>query len=265
MVDTKTSKDTADKYRAPALEKGLDIIELLAQYASGLSQAEIAKALDRSPNEIYRMLTTLVRRQYVSRSLEGDRFQLSLKMFSLSNQHPPVNRLLEAALPMLRKTSKDMHQSSHIGMEHQGEIVIVASVEAPSNWSFVLKTGSVIGLWNTGTGRAIAAFQNSEMQQLMFNQHERALGEPEMSLAQFRDILGEVRAQGHVRMPSASTVGVTNLAFPILGPNGDAVAALSCPFMERIDDFKAPGIEEVQQTFAQVAQDITSIYGSTPT
>ncbi|KZL13040.1 IclR family transcriptional regulator [Pseudovibrio sp. Ad37] len=265
MADIQTSQDKAEKYRAPALEKGLDILELLSQYASGLSQAEIAKALDRSPNEIYRMLTTLVRREYVSRSIEGDRFQLSLKMYSMSHRHPPVTRLLEAAVPMMRKTAKDVHQSSHIGMEHQGEIVVVASVEAPGNWSFVLKTGSVIGLWNTGTGRAIAAFQKPEIRELMYNQHERALGEPEMSLDAFRAILDEVQEQGFVRMPSASTVGVTNLAFPILGPDGKAVAALSCPFMERIDDFKAPGIEDVQKAYAQVAKDITSIYGTVPT
>ena len=51
-----------EKYRAPALDKGLDIIELLASADEGLSQAEIAKALNRSPNEIYRMLDRLVRR-----------------------------------------------------------------------------------------------------------------------------------------------------------------------------------------------------------
>ena len=47
--------DEGDRYRAPALDKGLDILELLARTDDGLSQAEIAKALARSPNEIYRI------------------------------------------------------------------------------------------------------------------------------------------------------------------------------------------------------------------
>ena len=42
--------DDAERYRAPALDKGLDILELLAATDDGLSQAEIAKALARSPN-----------------------------------------------------------------------------------------------------------------------------------------------------------------------------------------------------------------------
>ena len=68
-----TIAEDLDKYRAPALDKGLDIIELLASTDDTLSQAEIAKSLDRSPNEIYRMLDRLVRRAYVRRT-EGDRY-----------------------------------------------------------------------------------------------------------------------------------------------------------------------------------------------
>jgi DNA-binding IclR family transcriptional regulator len=46
-------------YRAPALDKGLDIIELLALSSVGLTQAKIASHLKKSVNEIYRMLNTL--------------------------------------------------------------------------------------------------------------------------------------------------------------------------------------------------------------
>ena len=58
--------DENDKYRAPALDKGLDILELLATSPEGMTKAEIAKGVERSPNETYRMLRTLVRRNYVT-------------------------------------------------------------------------------------------------------------------------------------------------------------------------------------------------------
>ena len=49
-TDTPSSADTsADRYRAPALDKGLDILELLSEYPDGLTRAEIVKALGRSP------------------------------------------------------------------------------------------------------------------------------------------------------------------------------------------------------------------------
>ena len=77
-----------ERYRAPALDKGLDILELLAGVDGGLTQAEIAKKLDRSPNEFYRMLDRLVRRGYVTR-LDGDRYSLTLKLFGLAQLHRP--------------------------------------------------------------------------------------------------------------------------------------------------------------------------------
>ena len=52
-------------YRAPALDKGLDIIELLAVSSVGLTQAQIANQLKKSVNEIYRMLNTLKERGYL--------------------------------------------------------------------------------------------------------------------------------------------------------------------------------------------------------
>ena len=75
---TAKAAEDPDRYRAPALDKGLDILELLADQPEGLTRGEIVKALDRGPSEIYRMLERLVARQYVLRSLAGDRYSLSL-------------------------------------------------------------------------------------------------------------------------------------------------------------------------------------------
>ncbi len=90
-----------ERYRAPALDKGLDILELLASTDESFSQAEIAKALSRTPNEIYRMLDRLVHRGYVGRAA-GDRYELSLKLFALSHQHAPMRRLVSQAIPVMR-------------------------------------------------------------------------------------------------------------------------------------------------------------------
>jgi hypothetical protein len=46
--------DNATRYSAPALEKGLDIIELLVGHPEGLSLAELAKELGRTTAEIFR-------------------------------------------------------------------------------------------------------------------------------------------------------------------------------------------------------------------
>src|SRR5688572_10250842 len=98
-----------DRYRAPALDKGLDILELLSSVDGGLTQAEISKKLGRSPNEFYRMLDRLVRRGYVTR-LDGDRFSLTLKLFGLGQLHAPVRRLVSFATPIMRELAEVTRQ-----------------------------------------------------------------------------------------------------------------------------------------------------------
>ena len=42
-------------YSTPALEKGLDVLELLARQREGLTKSEIARRLDRTISEIHRL------------------------------------------------------------------------------------------------------------------------------------------------------------------------------------------------------------------
>ena len=95
-MDVEDNND-ADRYRAPALDKGLDILELLSEQKEGLTRAEITKLLGRNASEMYRMLERLVARQYVVRSPGGDRYSLSLKLYALAHRHPPMNRLIKKA------------------------------------------------------------------------------------------------------------------------------------------------------------------------
>ncbi len=256
-----STDDNTERYRAPALEKGLDIIELLADHGEGLSQGEIARALNRSPNEIYRMLSTLVRRRFVIRSAVDDRYAMSLHIFALSQRHPPVARLIDVALPLMRATTKKAWQSCHLGMENNGDIVIVASVESPGNWGLALRVGSVVGLANTGTGRVLAAFRSQAEIQTMLERHKLALGEPEIDRSVFFAHLARIHEQGFDIMPSDTTVGVTNLAYPVFDPHGRAVAVVSCPYLERIDDLVVPNMEQVQALYSKLAVAMSDQYG----
>ncbi|MEN3753236.1 helix-turn-helix domain-containing protein [Mangrovibacter sp. SLW1] len=76
------------EYRAPALEKGLAILELLAAQDEPLTKKQIAERLNRSVNEIFRMLSVLQEQHYIDYKEDVSGYVLTLKMFTLSNQHP---------------------------------------------------------------------------------------------------------------------------------------------------------------------------------
>src|SRR5580698_9090057 len=117
----KPSATTAGKpkkvmnYATPALEKGLDVIELLAHQPEGLTKSEVARKLDRTVSEIFRMLLCLERRGYIAQ-VDQDRYALTLKLFKLVQEHPPTERLIPDAFPVMNRFAHETLQSCHIGV-----------------------------------------------------------------------------------------------------------------------------------------------------
>lgn len=243
-----------DRYRAPALDKGLDILELLAANAEGLSQAEIAKALDRSPNEIYRMLDRLVRRSYVRRTA-GDRYEITLKLFELAHQRPPLHRLISQATPVLRAFTLKAEQAVHLVVQDRNILVVVAQFDGPGYWNVSIRIGSRIGLVNTGSGHVFLAFATPEERKLMLEAQD--LAGAETMTRGLEERLAGVRAQGYENMPSAQTPGVFNLSVPIFGPLGSVLAVVTSPYTQRLDKSDAPDMEQALNLLQEAGREIS--------
>jgi DNA-binding IclR family transcriptional regulator len=244
MMDTEERED-ADRYRAPALDKGLDILELLAEQKEGLTRAEITKLLGRNASEMYRMLERLVARQYVVRSAAGDRYSLSLKLYALAHRHPPMNRLISEALPLMQRFADAAEQSCHLAVYDRGNLLVIAQVDGPGTWGMSVRLGSRVGLIDTGSGRVMLAFQSTEQRAHMLAEHTKVKGEVTIDRNALEQTCERVRAAGFSQKDSQQTFGVTDVTFPILGPSGQAIAAMTSPYLRRIDEYVAPTIEAV--------------------
>src|SRR5688572_26803961 len=148
----KTTRPAPDepRYAAPALDKGLDIIELLARDSDGLGLNEMARSLERTSSEIFRMVNALARRGYIEQ--RGDRYWLTLKLFELAHQHQPIKSLTATALPLMRELVNRTLQSCHMTVFHAGRVMVVAQVDSPERWAFGLKVGAQVGLTDTASG-----------------------------------------------------------------------------------------------------------------
>jgi DNA-binding IclR family transcriptional regulator len=245
----------ADQYRAPALDKGLDILELLSSAPAGLTRAEIVRELGRSQSEIYRMLERLVARHYVLRSLEGDRYSLSYKLFAQAARHPPLKRLLAPALPLMNRFSERARQSCHLGVYDRGDLTIVAQVDSPDNWGLTIRLGAHIDLLRTGSGRVMLAFQDEAARAVMLREHAGLACET-VTPRSFASTLSEIRARGYLQGESLQARGVVDISAPVLGPDG-ALAVLTCPFVQRQDTEPAPGLNDVMRALCGVAGDLS--------
>src|SRR5260370_16607052 len=114
-MDIKPRTEAARRYPTPALEKGLDALELLAIESQGLTKTEVARRLGRTVSEVFRMLVCLETRGYIARSTGDEHYSLTLPLFKLAYQHPPIERLTTQAVPILRHITDQINQSCHWG------------------------------------------------------------------------------------------------------------------------------------------------------
>jgi DNA-binding IclR family transcriptional regulator len=249
-------EDESDRYRAPALDKGLDILELLARVDGGLTQAEIAKQLGKSPNEFYRMLDRLVRRGYVQRQ-DGDRFFLTLKLFGLAHYHAPIRRLVSFATPVMRDFSNRAEQACHLTVFDRGAVVVISQQDSPTYWGISIRTGAQMSLFNTGSGHVLLAFRDDAQRRMMITERQR-LQEDLVMPADLEERLGDIIERGYEIMDSVQTRGVRNISAPVLGLDGHALAALTCPYIAPVTD-KAPSVETIIGYLRDAARQVSDI------
>lgn len=249
--------DPSLRYRAPALDKGLDILELLSEQPQGLTRGEIVRAMGRSPGEIYRMLERLVQRDYVARSAEGDRYALSLKLFVLAHRHPPLDRLVARALPAMEAFARGAEQSCHLGVYDRGNVTILAQVNNPGKISFSIRRGSRVSLVDTGSGHALLAFQSPQRRTEMLAAHEAVEGEVPLDEAQMSATLASVRELGYWQGDSLQSFGITDISIPVMGAGGAALAVLTCPFIRRIDRHVGPDLDATRTLLQQAARSLS--------
>ena len=218
----------ATRYRAPALEKGLDILELLVDRRVPLTVRMISQQLGRSYSELFRMVQVLEHRGFIAPSETGEGYVPTDRLFSLGMDQAPTKNLLELSLPVMRELSTVIGQSCHLAVRSGADTVVVARVESGEQIGFTVRIGYRKSFALTGSGATLFAFQEER-------DRERWLSSlpPDITHAQIAELTRRserIRARGYERAKSGFVVGVTDLAAPILR-GVTAVAALSVPFV----------------------------------
>ena len=214
------------RYRAPALEKGLDVIELLAAEKSPLNLSAISHRLGRSSGELFRMLQVLEFKGFITIAENGSGYVLTNKLFALAMAQAPVRSLVETALPVMRKLAVDIGQSCHIAVASEDQIVVITRIERPGDLGFSVRIGYRREIASATSGLVLFAHQSDEVRRTWLKRC-RLKGEAADSFIERANV---VRARGFHEAASHFVRGIVDLSAPIL--RGEtAVAALTIPFV----------------------------------
>ncbi|MDB5929864.1 MAG: transcriptional regulator, IclR family [Polaromonas sp.] len=248
-------------YAAPALEKGLDILEMLCESEKPLSQKDIAQSLGRSVGEIYRMISCLVRRNYVAQ-VDDTSYAVTTKLFELSHINPPTHRLIFEATPIMQRLATELDQSCHLTIYSQGKQVVLCKIDTPSGMGFSVRAGAELDVTVSASGRVLLAFQDEETRKQRLE--EVNLRRPEQADPQIEQVLDTIRASGYEAIPSVQVRGLYAVAFPVLDTQGHAIAALAVPYAERIDQSQRKSIPQVTEALRAAVESLSARLGGGP-
>src|ERR1700691_3675344 len=114
------TEDTLSKrksVRITSLDRGLRIINVLAEESDGLGVTEISRRVSADKGMVYRTLSVLMALDYVEQDVLSKRYRLGFKMMELAGKRLRNIDLFSTAKPILKDVAREM-----------GEVVVVLAV-----------------------------------------------------------------------------------------------------------------------------------------
>jgi DNA-binding IclR family transcriptional regulator len=244
---------------APALEKGLDLLEALAVESRGLSQTQLAARVRRSVSEIFRMLVALERRGYVTRDPATSEYTLTLKLFRIASQFQPTERLLQASLPAMEQLAGKIKLACHLAVLHGEQFMVIARIEPEWLMGWLVKIGAVFPLSQRyASATVLVAFQSERRRQELA---EVMAAQDRISGKKTLAALDQIASAGGNFAGDDSNTRILSHSCPIVEASGRVVAALTVPLV-RQDRIPTAEVASIAAELRRAAKAISEKIGA---
>jgi DNA-binding IclR family transcriptional regulator len=241
----------------PALDRALNVLELLAGSRHGLTLPELSSALKVPKSSAHSLLLTLERRGYLHRNVKTNRYLFGLQLFSLANMALAGIELREKAAPFLRALTGRSRLTAHLAILDHHEAVLIDKAEPPGVFKLATWLGKRMELHCTGIGKAMLAYFTEDEVEQVIRQHglPRHNDNTIASPRRLRDELARIRRLGYALDDEEDEIGYRCVGAPIFDIAGKVVGAVSISGdIEAVVADRLPSLaEQVRQCSASVS------------
>lgn len=212
-------------YQAPALEKGLDILEYLSGQSGAKTQVEIAQALERNQSELYRMLACLEERGYIVKGEGGAGYRMTLRLFELGHRQHTATLLRTAAHIPMEALSEDIGQSCHLSFQHGVSLIVMMERMPARRVCLSVGEGATLPMSRTASGKVLLSRMSEETAERVLTDEPEFNRLTKANQKRIRAEIAEARGNGFLARDSELTEGVADIAVPI-GVDGSGTSAV---------------------------------------
>ncbi|NJQ01394.1 IclR family transcriptional regulator [Streptomyces zingiberis] len=198
-----------------SLERAAAMLRLLAGGERRLGLSEVAAALGLPKGTAHGILRTLQQEGFVEQDPASGRYQLGAELLRLGQSYLDVNELRARALVWTDDLARSSGESVHLGVLHQGGVLIVHHVFRPDDSRQVLEVGAMQPLHSTALGKVLAAFDPVAHAEAAEGGREAFTDRTVTGAAPFEQVLELTRARGWAADVEETWTGVASVAAPI--------------------------------------------------
>ena len=244
---------------APALERGLNILELLAESDMPVTAKVLSLNLDIPVASTYRLIQTLIDKGYVFQ--QGDSYALSDKLALFTKKHGLYTLLKQLAVPEMRNLSILTSQTSQLAVLTDKSVVYIEQILPTSPVTIIAPLNVGISVNISAAGKAILAFQSEERLYALLENiiYEKRTPASITVACTFEKELQNIRNLGYALDYEEFARGIGCLAAPIFNQNGECSAAVG--ITGNIADYDEPYLSRNAQAVMDTAARITSLLG----
>lgn len=247
--------------RIQSLDRGLQILEFIAQHDQPVRLAELSGLLGIEKSSAHRLAATLADRGYVRQDSETLGYVLCDKVFELASSLASHRNVQEYARKYLCRLARETGETAHLAVPGDKSVVLVDHEFGSNPVAVTTRWGSNEPLYCTALGKAILAGKsNAELKELLGpGRLKRYTKNTITSISELAKQCRQVEKEQVAFDLEEFNEGMNCLAGPIYDFRGQVVAAIgiSGP-VERVTD---DTIKTLAECIRQCSQDLSAELG----
>ncbi|MBL9094140.1 MAG: IclR family transcriptional regulator [Planctomycetaceae bacterium] len=215
--------------QVPMLERGLAVLEYLAQHDGGATIAELSAALGVASASVFRITRALVKLGYLARNAETKKFSPTRKLLAMGSPGGGDRTLVECALEPMRKLRNATGETTQLCCLADAEMVILEQLLATHPFKYSADLGARCPAYSCAPGKAMFALLPADELDALLERirFKRFTPTTITSRTAMQRELEAVRTTGYAVDRAEGLVGVHCVAAAIVDRHGYPIAALT--------------------------------------
>ena len=227
-----TTKAASDRQGIQSVEVGFRLLRVLAATNRPMMLRDIAKGAAMPAAKAHRYMVSFLRVGIVEQDASSGRYDLGA--YALELGLSGLGRLDPVRLsgPILEALCEEIQETVALAVWGNHGATIVRIVDAGGPITITLRSGTILPLCRSATGRAFAAFYRSPFLKKMLDDELKEASDASKTAIttvrrQLEKNLTEIREHGIARATGSLTPGINGFSAPVYDHTGSMVAAIT--------------------------------------